>query len=127
MNYDDLTLKQIKEIKSLFGDQEEKRLKSYEKYIGEYVLVRSRNEGVNAGYVVECDQTGIVLEEARRLWLHAPKDGSVSWYEGVAISGLSEKSKVSPPVKKVIVEVYSITECSKEAEKSIKEYPSNEQ
>ena len=90
--------------------------------IGKNVIVRSRNEGINAGKVLLADETGIVLENARRIWYHKPKDSRVAWYEGVAISGLHEDSKVSCSVpKKAIIEDYSITECNNEAFKSIME------
>lgn len=96
--------------------------------IGKYVLVRSRNEGLNAGTVLEADETGIVLKDARRIWYHRPADKSQSWYEGVSNSGLSSDSKISSPVsKKIIIEDYSITECTKEAILSIKGFKSNEQ
>ena len=97
-------------------------------YIGKYVIVRSWNEGVNAGTVLAADNNGIVLGDCRRLWRHIPKNKSLSWYEGVAISGLDDNSSISAPVpQKVIVEKYSITSVSSEAEKSIKEFKSHEQ
>ena len=90
--------------------------------IGKKVIVRSRNEGINAGVVVLADETGIELKDCRRLWFHNPKDENLSWYEGVSISGLSSDSKVSGTVKtKVIIEDYSITECNDDAFKSIME------
>ena len=96
--------------------------------IGKYVIVRSRNEGINAGIVEKADETGIVLRDARRIWYHRPADKSMAWYEGVAVSGLSNDSKVSTPVeRKVIVENYSITVCTDEATKSITAHKSHEQ
>ena len=91
-----------------------------ENYKGKYVIVRSRNEGINAGYVKDADETGIILKKARRIWYHKPADTSESWYEGVANHGLSPDSKVSGVVKsKAIIEDYSITQCSKKARQSI--------
>jgi hypothetical protein len=99
-----------------------------ESLIGSYVIVRSINEGINAGFVREMDQTGIVLTEARRIWYHRPLDRSMSWYEGVAVSGLSKDSKVSVPVAvKAIIEDYSVTVCTEDARVSISEQPSHEQ
>lgn len=89
-------------------------------YTGKFVIVRSRNEGINAGTLKAADDTGCILENCRRLWWHKPADVGLSWYEGVAVSGLSSDSKVSCTVSaKVIVEDYSITLCSNDAEKSI--------
>ncbi len=96
--------------------------------IGKNVLVRSRNEGINAGTVVIADDTGVELKNCRRIWYHKPKDKNLSWYEGVAMSGISSDSKVSGTVvRKVIVEEYSMTECTEEAYKSIMELKPNEQ
>jgi len=125
MNLDDLTIREAKKLAGLFCDTKSGIADSV---IGEYVIVRSRNEGVNAGVVEQADETGVVLKNARRIWYHRPKDKSLSWYEGVAISGLSDDSKVSPVVyKKVIVEDYSITLCNPDAANSIREHKAHEQ
>lgn len=79
--------------------------------IGKPVIVRSRNEGINVGIVELADDTGVVLRDARRLYYHKPLDKNLSWYEGVAMSGISSDSKVSGTVdRKVIIEDYSMTE-----------------
>ena len=96
-------------------------------FVGMYVIVRSRNEGINAGKVVELDDTGVILENARRLYYHKPATKELSWYEGVALEGLSSESKVGAAVTKLIVEDYSLTICTKEAEKSIRGAKTNAQ
>ncbi len=96
--------------------------------IGNKVIVRSENEGINAGIVVLADETGIELTSCRRIWYHKPKDKKLSWYEGVAVSGLDSCSKVSGTVNsKTIIEDYSITLCSEDAFKSIMEITPNAQ
>jgi hypothetical protein len=96
--------------------------------VGKFVIVRSRNEGINAGTVEAADETGIILKDCRRLYYHRPADNKLSWYEGVAETGLSDNSKVSGTVKrKVIIEDYSMTECTDIAKKSIMEITPNEQ
>ena len=96
--------------------------------IGKKVIVRSSNEGINAGIVVLADETGIELKECRRIYYHRPKDRNLSWYEGVAVSGISDDSIVSGTVgRKVIIEKYSMTLCSDEAYKSIMEAKPNAQ
>ena len=86
------------------------------------VIVRTRNEGINCGTVVSADETGVILKDVRRIWYHKPKDTKLFWYEGVAMSGLSEDSKVSGTVPlKVIVEDYSMTIITDAAYKSIME------
>ena len=96
--------------------------------IGKKVIVRSRNEGINAGIVVVADNTGVELKNCRRIWYHRPKDKSMSWYEGVAVSGLDDSSKVSATVaSKLIVEDYSMTLCDDDAFDSIMELAPNAQ
>ena len=96
--------------------------------IGHFVIVRSRNEGINAGTVVFADQSGVELMNCRRIYYHRPKDTSLSWYEGVATSGLDSRSKTSGTVpSKIIIEDYSMTECTPEAETSIMEFTPNAQ
>lgn len=130
MNIDNLTIKEAREIAAMFASMTEPKTttKITDNMIGEYVIVRSRNEGINAGYVVAADETGVVLGKARRLWYHKPSEVSESWYEGVANHGLSADSKISAPViKKVIIENYSMTVCTEKARKSIEEMVSNAQ
>jgi hypothetical protein len=96
--------------------------------IGKKVIVRSRNEGINAGIVVVADDTGVELKDCRRIYYHRPKDTSLSWYEGVASTGLGSSSKVSGTVEsKAIIEDYSMTLCSDDAFKSIMEFTPNAQ
>ena len=97
-----------------------------EAYIGNKAIIRTRNEGINAGIIVAADDTGIVLKDCRRIWYHRPKNNKLSWYEGVAVSGLSSDSKVSGTVPtKVLIENYSITICTDEAFKSTMEQEPN--
>lgn len=121
MNIDDLTYGQIKEIAKLAcGTKESASGGLGNQFVGKYVIVRSRNEGINAGKVLELDDTGVILEDARRLYYHKPVNKDLSWYEGVALEGLSKDSKVGAAVTKLIIEDYSITVCTKDAEKSIR-------
>lgn len=125
MNIDELTIGQAKELAAFFNGapkgSESVEAKSLlgKNMVGQYVICRSRNEGINAGFVVEMDDTGIVLSDCRRIWYHKPKDKSLAWYEGVAISGVSDDSKLSAPVTKVIIEDYSLTVCTECARESI--------
>lgn len=124
MNIDDLTLGQAKELANMFGNQSQSSQSVIlNDSIGKYVIVRTRNEGINCGKVVQADDTGVVIEDARRIYYHKPKDKNVSWYEGVSESGLSSDSKISGTVsKKYIIEDYSLTICTEEAEKSLRNH-----
>ena len=96
--------------------------------IGKKVIVRSRNEGINSGVVVLADNTGVELTQCRRIWYHKPKDETVSWYEGIAMTGISSDSRVSGTVdSKTIVEDYSMTVCTDDAFDSILELTPNAQ
>lgn len=118
MNIDELTIGQAKQLANLLGGTSAPSI--YSDLIGKYVIVRSRNEGINAGTVVRADDTGVILKDARRIWYHKPADKSIAWYEGVAVSGVSGDSKLSCAVpEKVIVEDYSITVCTDTAAESI--------
>lgn len=128
---DDLTIGEAKQLAALFGGGNvgapTNGSSLYGRYIGQYVICRSRNEGINAGKVLKADETGVILEDARRLYYHKPKNKELSWYEGVALEGLSNDSKVGAEVEKLIVEDYSLTVCSKAAEKSIRGAKTNAQ
>lgn len=101
----------------------------FNKMIGKKVIVRSRNEGLNAGIVIMADKTGIELTSCRRLWGCRPKNKKHSWYEGVAMSGISEDSIVSNTVpQKIIIEKnYSVTPCTDDAFYSIMKLTPNDQ
>jgi hypothetical protein len=121
MDINSLTIGEAKQLAALFGNSNTKQeVGLYARYVGKYVICRSRNEGVNAGTVLAADETGVILKDARRLYYHKPVNKNVSWYEGVANFGLDSSSKVGSAVEKVIVEDYSLTVCSEEAEKSIR-------
>ncbi|MDH3376436.1 MAG: hypothetical protein OEQ39_05640 [Gammaproteobacteria bacterium] len=127
MDIDNLTIKEAREIAAIFAGTDLKASASPNQYpIGKYVIIRSRNEGLNAGYLVSADANGCVISDARRLWYSKPFDSSLSWYEGVAVSGVHPESKLSGEVsQKVIVEDYSITVCSNKAAESIQEAPAH--
>jgi hypothetical protein len=128
IDIDSLTLGQFKQISALVKGSAPNASSVASALIGKYVIVRSRNEGINAGFLESADAQGCVLSNARRLWYHKPKDKGLSWYEGVAVSGTSSDTKMSAPVeRKLIMEDYSATVCSSVAEKSIQEAPSNAQ
>ena len=128
MDINELTLGQIKDLRNIFpSDRSNSESNLYARYVGLYVICRSRNEGVNAGEVIALDETGVILKNARRLYYHKPINKNVSWYEGVAKFGLSFDSRVGEPAEKLITEDYSLTVCTDVARDSIIEIKSNEQ
>lgn len=128
MNINNLTIGQAKELASLFDSTPKAQSDTlYARYVDKYVICRSRNEGINFGKVVAADDTGLILEDSRRLYYHKPSDKSLSWYEGVAISGISTDSIVGAKCEKMICEDYSLTLCTEDAVKSITSAKTNEQ
>lgn len=129
MSINEIKLGDIIKISELFNNNNNNKKQNnlLDRYIGQYVICRTRNEGVNAGEVVALDETGVILKDARRLYYHRPLDTKLSWYEGVATSGISEDSKLSAPVEKVIIEEYSLTVCSEKAKLSIISAKNHEQ
>ena len=95
---------------------------------GKYVISRSSNAGVIFGKITNMGDGFIELKNARRIWRPISNDKSLSWYEGVAVSGLCpEKGVISGKVRyKLIVEAYEVTSCSKSAIKKLKTHKSNE-
>lgn len=93
-----------------------------------WAIIRSRNEGVNFGCIKYADENTIIIIRARRLWFYRPEDTSQSWYEGVANTGVSKDSKLSPAVEmKAIVEPYSITVCTEGAAENLRDHPAHKQ
>lgn len=87
-----------------------------------YVIVRCRDAGVHAGYLVELKGRKAVLTEARRLWYFRVPMGSPSFLSGVALDGLGEGSKIGAPINVTLTESCEIIDCTEKAKKSIVEY-----
>lgn len=99
MDINDLTIGQAKELASMFGatTQTKKEL------MGEYVIVRCRDAGVHAGYLVDYEGRNVVLKDSRRLWywVCAQRQHSLS---GVASVGIdAAKSKIPAIVPTLIL------------------------
>lgn len=123
---DEQTLKQVCETLNLLFTNKKESGNILSEAIGQYCIVRTRNEGINFGKVMQADDTGVVVDEARRIYYHKPADNRTAWYEGVAKTGLSSDSKISAEVtRKYIIEDYSLTVCSPAAIKSIKAHPAH--
>ena len=99
MNINDLTLGEAKRLASMFQVTTPVSSNLTSDAVGKYVIVRTRNEGLNCGVLMAADETGCVLNDARRIWYSKPKDSKLSWYEGVSESGLHSSSKISGKVE----------------------------
>jgi hypothetical protein len=117
MNIDELTLGQIKQLKSLFnqGDPAE----STDPFIGQYCIVRTHSAGVFAGTVKQRIGRKILLENSRMLWKWNTANNGISLSE-VAVYGINQaNSKICCVVPLKLVEDIEISICSDISRRSI--------
>ena len=92
-----------------------------------FVIVRSSNSGVHAGFLVSQQGDTVVLKNARRLWrwVVAKMTGQLSSLSEVAVYGINAKSDLSRIAVAVdeitIIGVCEIIPTSAAAQKSIEE------
>ncbi len=82
-----------------------------------YVIVRSRDAGVHAGWLVERTGTEVRLREARRLWYWVCAQGD--FLSGVAKYGLKPESKVGGEIDITVLGVCEVIDCTETARESI--------
>ena len=93
----------------------------------QYVIVRSANSGVHAGYLVSREGDVVTLKDSRRLWrwVVARMTGQLSSLSEVAVYGVNAKietSRIAVAVPEIIVlGVCEIIPASAAAQKSIEE------
>lgn len=97
-------------------------------YIGKWVIARTRVAGIIFGKVISLGIGFVELKSARRVHRPISQDRSLSWYEGVAQSGLCEANgRISGKMKrKLLVEDYELNLCSIESIQSLKKFKTNE-
>lgn len=122
MNIDDLTIGQAKELVKQFGG-ENNEPESY--LLGQYVIVRSRESGVHAGFLTQRHNRLVVLKESRRLWYWKAKmEHTLS---AVALHGLGDGSKIAGVLPVVeVLDACEIIPVSKSAMVSIQEFASHD-
>lgn len=115
MNVDDLTLGQIKSLKSMLGDSSPVSLNEM---IGKKVIIRTYSAGVWFGTLDQKAGNEVIITSARRLWRWwAAESISLS---AVAIHGVKpEKSKICEAVESVWLEAIEIIPCTSKSIKSI--------
>lgn len=113
MDINNLTIGQAKELAAMFGATQAKK-----ELIGEYVIVRCRDAGVHAGYLVDYEGRNVTLKNSRRLWywVCAKKQHSLS---GVSVVGITNKSKIPAVVPTLVLsdacEILSTTDKCRES------------
>lgn len=114
MKLDELTLGEIKQLISLFGDKTSKPHPA----IGKKVIIRTYSAGVHYGTLESVDGEQVILSSAIRIW---------KWAGAFTLTELSsvgtkkpDECKFSIPSKKPItLTMIEILECTEEASKSI--------
>ena len=110
---------EINGVKYVKADQ----IKSYEPAIKkdglEYAIVRSRNHGVLAGYIVKFEGQIVELVHSRRIWYFS----GCETLEELAVYGTKKinECKIAPTVinKEIMLEACGIIYCTEEARKCI--------
>lgn len=90
-------------------------------WIGKYVIVRCRDAGVHSGVLEWAEGRECRLSESRRLWYWEAKDKD--FLSGVAIHGLTDRSKLGHPIDIHLTENCEIILATDDAEKSIRKIP----
>ena len=91
-----------------------------------YVIVRCRDAGVHAGWLVSYSGREATLRESRRIWYWKPANNA-SFLSGVATEGLHPDSKIGAPINIILTETCEIINCSYTAKESISGMKSHEQ
>jgi hypothetical protein len=120
MNIDNLTLKEMKQIAALMNGVEMKATPAFVAGDQRAVIVRSRDAGVQFGYLLGYTGREVHLRDARQMWQwKAAKGGTLL---DCATHGVNaSNSKFSGPVSKIIVlEACAIIDCTPECVNSIK-------
>lgn len=114
MELEDLTIRQINKIKTMFGE-------STSPHIGKKVIIRTYSAGVHYGTLKSKDGGECELTEAIRIW---------SWSGACSLSQLAMEGTKNPsdckfaiPVESIILQWIEIIPCTKEASKSIEGVP----
>jgi len=120
-----MNIEKLKELIELSKLLEWEVKESENEFIWKYVLVRWYDAWIWAWVLQKSEKGNIILTEARMLWRWWAKEWiGLSW---IASKWLADKdtNKILEVQKKVIItdqRVSTFFECTKEAEKSIREY-----
>lgn len=124
MNIEDLTIRQVNEIKSFFTDATcSQSADVAQSFIGKYVIIRTYSAGNWAGYLEKKSGGEVILSQARRLFRWFSGGNSIS-LSGVATHGVVyNKSRIVEPVDSIWLEAIEIIPATAAATNSIKGAP----
>ena len=125
MNIEDLTIKQARELASMFGGAPAALTATSatsapaHPFVGKYCIFRCYGAGVHAGELISSDGTNAIVKNSRRLWQWRAKKGVA--LSGVAMTGLSNPEKIDVELPDLaLTDVIEIIPCTKAAEDSIR-------
>ena len=119
-NIDNLTFGEIKQLVSMFGNNESTHSQPSicSGMIGKKVIIRTYSAGVWFGELTQKSGTEVTLNNARRMWRWCAAE-SIS-LSAVSIHGINHgKSKICEPVDSQWLDAIEITPCTDKAIKSI--------
>lgn len=118
INVEDLTLKQIKEIRKLASNFETEGCSGISDMVGKKVIIRTYSAGCWFGVLAKKSSNEVILDSARRMYQWWAKE-SIS-LSAVAVHGINAgKSKIVGPVDSVWLEAIEIIPCTPAAITSI--------
>lgn len=122
MNINQLTLEQLKSILQCLEPAPSTPPPS-KQLIGQYVIVRARDAGVHAGYLVDYEGRSVTLRDSRRLWYWKCAENQHS-LSGVAEHGLTSESKIPTVIPTLVIgDACEIIETTDKCRKSIQKAP----
>jgi len=98
MNLDELTLGQVKELRTIFGEGHTVTAKHQD--IGKKVIIRTYSAGVHFGELVSKDSDEVILKNSIRIW---------QWFGAASLSQLAMEGTSKPSECKFAMAVDSIT------------------
>ena len=120
MNIDDLTIKQARELTSLFGTHQATGPTS--PHIGKKCIIRSYASGVHFGTLVSQDGRQIELSNARRLWSWDVSPHGISLSEVAIYGPVGPRSKICCAVAAIsILDGIEVIPCTDESARVIEE------
>ncbi len=116
MNIEDLTIKEAREIAAMFSGTTATAHPRVIEGDGRAVIVRSRDAGVQFGYLEKYEGSTVYLKNARQMWSWiAAKGGTLL---DCAVHGVSG-GKFSTPTDVVVIGACAIIDVSPDAVKSL--------
>ena len=102
MDLNQLTLEQLKSLLQCLEPAPSTPRPSSKPLIGEYVIVRAKDAGVHAGYLVDYEGRSVTLRDSRRLWYWKVAENQHS-LSGIAEHGLTSESKIPTVIKTLVI------------------------